>query len=398
MRMPPASFLALSFLLSTTAVQAQSPLASPAFAFSGSGFLTLGAGRMLGGHRDDVGNRECPCYPVDYGQGGIYDGRGGLQWGPDSKLGLQGTASLTGTDLSVTAQAVMRGARDGKTNLEWLYASYRLNERITLQAGRKRLPMFYYSDIQDVGFALPWTHLPPAVYGWEAVNYDGLNLLYQDHWGGWSSTLNLLAGGEHRKESGYYKITDGRRNRTDVKWDNIAGGDLTLAKDWFEARLVYIQSHTRKKSVTGYWDRGLGDLDSATIDADFGPAARQKIHGIALNADWRDWLVRGEFIYISHPGLNYRDYAQQVAVGHRLGRWQPTLTWTRYKQGAVLDQGADPAAMEAWTVRTFTLRYDLTGTSALKVQFDDKREQSGPDYAYRFGNSRLLTFTYDRVF
>jgi hypothetical protein len=46
----------------------------------------------------------------------------------------------------------------------------------------------------------------------------------------------------------------------------------------------------------------------------------------------------------------------------------------------------------------YTLRYDLNDTSAVKIQFDDQHERGGPDYQPRYGNARLLTFSYDQVF
>jgi hypothetical protein len=94
--------------------------------FTGNGFLTVGIGSMLGGSNSTVLGRNCPCFTTDYAQAAIYDGRSGMQWGADSKLGLQGTAALQNSNFSVTAQAVSRGAKNGKIDIEWLYGSYQL--------------------------------------------------------------------------------------------------------------------------------------------------------------------------------------------------------------------------------------------------------------------------------
>src|SRR5512135_737362 len=96
--------------------------------FSGSGFLSVTAGKILGGDRRNVGDFNCPCYVSDYAQAAIYDGRSGLQWGPDSKLGVQGSVSFDSQRISFTAQAVSRGASNGQADLEWLYGSYKLND------------------------------------------------------------------------------------------------------------------------------------------------------------------------------------------------------------------------------------------------------------------------------
>lgn len=364
----------------------------------GSGFLTLGIGKMLGGTRGNVSDFECPCFIADYAQAGVYDGRGSLQARPDSKLGLQGTASIDDGKYSLTGQIVSRGARSGRVNLEWIYASARVSDTLTLQVGRKRLPMFYYSETQDLGLTLPWAHLPPQLYGWEAVNYNGANLYYRDQWGEWSAASNLLVGREFKKESGYWKIYNGKLNRTDIKWDNILGADLTLSRDWFETRLVYIQSKTRTKNVSGTWVPEAQQYDPETIDAEFTPPAHQKIFGIALNADYQNWLFRSEFIHINRPGQTFKDFAQIIAAGYRWGKWQPLVTWSRYKGSAVTDQGGDPDGQEQHATWAFTLRYDLTSSSALKLQYDSQRDRSGPNWAPNYGDARLLTLTYDIVF
>lgn len=396
--------------LAACSVQAQEAAAPPAVQFTGSGFLTLGVGKMLGGTRQEVGDFDCPCFASDYAQAGVYTGSRNLQWKPDSKLGVQGEAALDNRRYSISGQLVARGARNGRVNLEWLYGSYKLNDTVTLQAGRKRLPMFYYSDTQDIGVAFPWTHLPPQLYGWEAVNYNGANLLIQRKLGDWSATANVLSGAESITDAGYDRIYYGRRSRTDAKWKNIVGGDLTLQKDWFETRLVFIQSDTSSRNVGGTWDEALKGYDANTIDPGFTTGIKQRIHGLAFNADYDDWLGRTEWIHITRPGLSFKDFAYIVAVGKRVGKWQGLITRSRYWGTAVVDQGGDPTALEGHATTSLTLRYDLSVSSALKVQLDFQRDQSGPNWGIAndsnspsgvgkpYGNANLLSFTYDKVF
>ena len=364
--------------------------------YSGSGFLTVAAGKMLGGTHTNVEDYNCPCFISDYAQAGVYDGSSSLQWKPDSKLGLQGSASYN--SVSVTAQVVVRGAT-GTPDLEWLYGSYNVNDKVTLQVGRKRLPMFYYSDVQDLGIALPWTHLPPGPYGWEAVNYNGVNVRYQDRWNNWSATANLLAGNESNKDSGYWKIYNGRQSQTSIKWSNIIGGDLTLSKDWLETRAVYIQSDTQENLVSTGWDTA-----NQTYDLPSGPSyppAKQQIYGLTVNLDYQNWLLRTEFIQINHPGLTYRDHAQLIGIGYRHEKWQPMATWSEYK-GTVVTDGVLPTAPASYPnmqqTISLTLRYDLTSSSDLKVQFDSQSDHSDPGWQPNYGNARLLTFTYDSMF
>lgn len=373
----------------------------------GSGFATIGIGHMLGGTSGSVSDYRKPIFISDYAQGGVYEGKGGLQWKPDSKIGYQGVATLPDRRFSVTGQVVSRGAREGALNLEWLYASFKVNDNLTIQAGRKRIPMFYYSDTQDIGVALPWTHLPPQLYGWEAVNYNGVNLAYRGQLSGWDVGANLLAGKESKDKSGYWKVYRGRNNRTDVRWDNILGGDLSLGKDWFETRLVYLQSKVRQKNASGSLDTDPSSASFGSyIDPDSSyssPAGKQKIYGVTFNVDYENLLVRSEFIRIAHNDLmGYTDRAQILAVGYRLGKWTPMYTVANYRSQAEISAGSDPDGQEAHRTHSVTLRYDLTTSSAVKVQLDVQKDRSGPNYTVdgfnRFGNARLLTATYDVVF
>ena len=363
--------------------------------YTGSGFATLGISKMLGGTRANVMDYNCPCFISDYAQAGVYNGTSRLQWKPDSKLGLQGSATYN--SISLTAQAVARGAT-GTADLEWLYGSYKLNDKITIQAGRKRLPMFYYSDVQDIGVALPWTHLPPGPYGWEAVNYNGVNVRYQDQWSDWSAAANLLAGNESNSNSGYWKIYNGRQSQSNIKWSNIIGGDLTLSKDWLETRAVYIQSDTQENYASAIWN-GLTYVPQAA--GPIYPRAKQQIFGLTVNVDHQNWLLRTEFNQINHPGLSYRDHAQLVGVGYHYGKWQPMATWSEYRGTVVTEPTAPASYPNMQQTISLTLRYDLTTSSDLKIQYDNQTDHSSPGYqatGYDYGNSRLLTFSYDLVF
>jgi hypothetical protein len=362
--------------------------------FFGSGFLGITVGKMLSGSSGRANDTECPCFISDYAQTGIYTGKKNLQWQPDSKLGLQGSMTFGNSPYSLTGQIVARGARDGEINLEWLYGNYKINEALTLQLGRKRLPMFFNSDAQDIGYALPWTHLPPQLYGWDVVNYNGANLTWNKPLNnGWHLTANLLAGAETVEESGYWQMYRGPNNRTDVKWDAILGGDINLSNDWLETRFVYIQSHTRQRNVTGSWKEALQAYDPATVDTAYAVHARQRIYGLAINVDRDDWLLKSEIIYIERPGDTFGDRAQILAIGRRIGNWQPMLTWSNYKTMTSV-----AGATEAHINLAATLRYELDDSSAVKVQLDQQHGRSVPGYEPQYGDARLLTLSYDRVF
>jgi Gram-negative porin len=346
-----------------------------------SGFATLAAGKILGGNHDEAADLDynCPCFISDYAQNGVYQQKR-LRFGPDSKLGVQGQVASADGRYSVTGQLVSRGAANGKINLEWLYATAELNSRTTFQFGRKRLPLFNYSDVQDVGHALPWLHLPPQLYGWEVVNYNGANLRFRDQLGSWAINANGFAGTETARDSGYWKIYNGKNSRTAAKWSNILGAEIKGSRDWLELRALYMQSNTQNRI-----------LDT---DEQFSDPKKQKIYGLSVTADFGGPFASAEFLKIDRKADYGGDQAQLYSAGYRLGKYTPLVSYANYQQKLT----DDSAPAEGHYTLSAVLRYDLNSTSALKVQYDIWRDKSGSGFSSQHGDARLLSVSYDLVF
>lgn len=362
--------------------------------FKGSGFMTIVAGKVLGGGAaENAQGYNCPCFLSDYSNAAIYQ-NGYVNLLPDSKLGLQGTAAFNNS-YSLTGQIVARGANSGNVDLEWLYGTVRFNNNLSLQIGRKRLPLSYYSESQDVGQSYPWVHLPPQTYGWDAVNYNGVNFAYEDQWGNWSSGLNLFAGSETVKDNGYFRIYAGKDTRTDSRWSKIYGVNLNLTRDWFETRLVYLQSNSQF---------------STPPTLDFGIPTRQKIYGISFMADYEQWVVRSEFMYTNRKEYYGVDHIQLYGLGYHIGKFLPMVTYANYRQTLTNADymqafGVDPTAAEAHSTTSLLLRYNMTAYSDLKLQYEHWQNKAQPLYftslpgsAGIFRGVNLLSVSYDIAF
>jgi len=337
--------------------------------FNGSGFLTLAAAKKFDSELADG------YAVVDYGQAGIYDDNK-LSIGPDSKLGLQGMLTFN-PQWSATVQVVSRGADEGKINLEWLYATYQVTDDLTLQFGRKRLPLFYFSESQDVGIALPWVRLPPQAYGWDVVNFTGANLIYRGNLGTWSSVAEVFYGNENRKDNPYQEIYNGRNTRTDEKWTDIVGADWTLSRDWFEARFSVVQSDWEVDGVSN---------------------GGQTFYSVAAMADYENWLLRSEYSIIKRLDAAEDDWAVMVGAGRQIGKWLPMLTYSEF-HGTYTDGSPN----ERDSNIALSLRYDLSSSSAIKVQYDIFKDDSDVGItSYNasgyYGDSKMLSVSYDRTF
>jgi len=368
----------LAALLSTTLIHAAQ--AEDAFTFSG--FASAVAGKVMSGSRQEpYYNGHCPCFVADYGHGGLY----GPDWSvkQESKVGVQGTYAFT-PQLSATAQVVGRGVDGIKAGLEWAYLSYDLSPSWTLQVGRKRLPIYYYSDFQDVGYAYTWVRPPSDIYGWEIVNYNGLNATYRGDWGGWAIKSNLFAGREDTKDNLYAHLY--YDTKQDVTWKNILGGDLVLSKDWLTTRLTYIQSDVQQ------WDHDTGERATPAPDS-ARSAEKQIIYGVSANIDIDNWFVRSEYSVFDRSSYSYKARAYMLGAGVRLGAFTPMITATSYAEKNTL--APDTTQHDrGWSA---TLRYEISPSFAVKVQYDQFKDLSGPDLGF-VGHSRLLSIAVDTVF
>lgn len=368
---------ALSAAIATIA--GLSPQAGLAQDFSFSGFATLALGKTSGACTEGAlagqYNLGCTRYIADWGHAGVY--RDSWSAKQETRAGLQGTLTFS-PELSATAQITARALKDQHLNLEWLYMSYKLSPSTTLQVGRKRLPLYYYSDFQDIGYAYNTVRPSPDVYGWEVVNYNGASLSHNSSYGDLTVRSELLLGSENSRDNPYTKLVSDEAK--DVRWSGIGGFTVEASYDWFTGRLSYIRSKLRQT------DRATG-----SVDVDSG-GKHQTFIGLALNADVGSWIVRTEFGRSDREAVGYKARYYLATAGYRWGDFTLTAGSSNYLETAYPDAGYVPVKLRS---HLLALRYELHKGGALKLQMDRVRDQGTPAYV---GNSRLLSASYDLVF
>ena len=334
-----------------------------------SGFASINAGKVLNG--DGVPHLGLePTFLADYPIVSAYKEE--WDFDPESLFGVQIQADLY-DGLSATAQVVARGANDWDPDFEWAYISYEINDSWTIQAGKKRLPLFYYSDFYDVGYAYVWMRAPADNYTWQIFNYTGLNVLYSTELGDWSVTTNLYAGREDDKENkllGNF-FSDGAKIRE--IWKDILGGVASASNDWFEARLT-VMSYTNERyrnDERHFW----GDDDER--DGTF--------YGAAFNFTFENWFVLTEF---SRLDLNADFDTRMITFGYEFNTLTPFIAYSDYDT-----EGEDG---EQHNTTSIGLRWDFHDSAAFKVQFDDVEDKSTALAVA--GDSETITFGVDIVF
>lgn len=292
-------------------------------------------------------------------------------WVSGSVLGLQGNYKLS-PDWSITGQFLVRPDESDLSRLapkvEWLFASYQLNDEIKLRAGQLRLPLYMYSEKLYVGKAYPMAMLPVEVYGSVASNtYKGADILWRTELGSDAELLVQPYLGNFKTSS----LDANKQSYSEVELKNLRGVNLQL--QMLDERL---------KLRTGYFTSELAYPGFA----DFNVALN------TLGASYSDagWFFLGEFTRtnLQFSGLKDVD-AWYVLAGKHLGKWFPYLSY-----------GAEERPLSLVQVGNFVMptENDLRRTAlGLTYNIDDKASVKGEYSRTDFGANNLSTTIFDYV-
>ena len=343
--------------------------------FKVTGFVSVVGGKVISGDANGVpiAGEKCPCYTADWGNAGVY--RDNFSLKPESRAGIQLNYKPT-ADLSLVGQVVVRGT-DSTPNIQWAYGGYKFNKNFELQVGRKRIPLYYYSDFQDIGLSYPWVSTPPELYGWEVTNYNGASLRYNDSFGDMNVSASLFGGSETLKDPLY--LTLYYPNKSEVSWKSIVGGDIEISQGALTMRGVYMTSTARSK----------------VPDLDLDDTAKLTAYGLAMNLDLDQWFILSEVTQLERKfndaGYSYKAPAFTFGAGVHLGEWTPFLNYAQYKESTSDESKYTP---QSYKRLSLTLKYDIDASSAVKAQVDRHT-----DITKNFGgNATVFRISYDRVF
>lgn len=356
------------------------PLAASAATLDLSGFATLTAGSLLdGSNHGKVNEFQCPCFIANYEYAGLYEDNGWTA-AVESTVGVQADIRID-DQLSATLQVDGHAVDGYDAALDWAYLSYRPSNNWTLQAGHKRLPLYYYSDSNYIGYSYPWVRPPVDVYGWEIYAYDGINAIYSATLGDWALRSNVWAGSQKDDDSAMMgKIYNGDRTR--VLWNDILGGAIDAGNDIVNLRLVYMQSGLQQ---TLYPAGGGTPVEQYPADA------KQRIYGAAINVDYGNFLWRSEYNTFVRKEIYQTAPSFFASAGYRVGEVTALYTWSQYREES------DPNYLtpQRYHTQTGTLRWDFRRKMALKAQIDRFKDESTVPFV---GDATLATLSLTTVF
>ena len=342
-----------------------------------SGFTTIAAGKAYSGDDTTFNAFKCPCVIANYEHGTTYDNR---HWDlkQESLAGLQLRYQLD-DKLSATVQAVSRASENMKLDVDWAYLSYDVTPDTTVHVGRRRLPIYAFSDSVYIGYSLPWIRVPQDIYGWEVGAFNGVTVTHRKSIADWALTASVFAGKESTRKNLEMQRIYYNGARVDDAWKHILGANLDLSNDIFGVRLIYMQNSI---DVTSY---PAGEEPQSVI------GTRQRVMGISASVDYENFLFRGEANTFMRPSQDFRSKSWTASVGYKIGDFTPLLGFSKYTEKLT----AGYTALQIDNTRFAALRWDFRKNMDLKLQWDSVIDRSAVPFS---GSGKAVSLALDAVF
>jgi porin-like protein len=355
-----------------------------------SGYGSVIGGKTLGTVDDPLnpGQTRDQILTADFYDVGQYNNDFSLA--PESIFALQTDMDL-GQDLKATAQLVAKGVDDFSPEFDWYYLTYQASSNLTLMAGRRNIPMYYYSEYSEVGYAYPWMRPPSNLYWWQITQFNSIQAMYDFELGDYSNTVTFFYGNENsygNKEMLYYdKLYGGTAVTVNEFWTNIVGANWNISGDNFDVRVVYFQNDRDRETIQ----------QDGSID-DYTPFTQQFM-GIGGSIDLDPITILFDYNYVSYDdarGTRFPTYL--VSAVYNMDDFQPYVVYSKADHKRTKGLGATND-LEEHNIIGVGVRYNFLPKASLKVQFDQFTDQGdkATGWAYH-GDSDTITVGVDFIF
>lgn len=353
-----------------------------------SGYGSIVAGKTLGTVDDPLnpGQRRDEILTADFYDVGQYDND--LTFNAESVFALQAVARLS-DGLKITAQLVAKGTDDYEPEFDWLYLTYDLTEDWTLMAGRRNIPMYYYSEFSEIGYAYPWVRPPSNLYWWQITQFNGVHAMRSFEWGDYSNTITMFYGNEYshnNKEMNYYdRLYRVPSTQVDEFWTNIAGVNWNISGDNFDVRFVYFQNDRDR-------DRFFADGRKES-DAPFS----QKFMGVGGTLTFYPLTILFDYNLVKYDDARGTEFPTfLLSLAYSFDEIQPYVTYSKADHKRTNIPTND---LEEHYIASIGVRYDFLPNAALKIQYDRFVDQGyAPNVWNYHGDADTIAIGVDFVF
>lgn len=278
----------------------------------------------------------------------------------DSIFGLQISHRLN-DEFSLTGQLVARGPDNFDTELGWAYATYTYQPETVFKIGRVRLPLFFYSDQQEVGYTYPWIRLPVEVYQFTFSSMEAVDVSHSIPFSKGTLETQFYVGSLSEEVDGMM-----------FEIEEATGAILKFRRNQVQLRAGYNRGYVTRE-VTGTPLEALVENNSEFVAEDY----LVEFYSAALHWQQSRFFTFTEWTRIeADSALSLDRDGWLVQVGTYLGRFTPHLTYSkldqRLRSGATRDL-QKPFLIEEESITAGT-RYDLDDGIALKleIQYHDE--------------------------
>lgn len=398
------ALIGLSLLALSCAASAQEADTASSLRFSG--FATLGMT-----HND---NKEMGAI---FSSAQHHPARQGWSSGLDTVAGLQMDWSIReGT--SVTVQGVARAGNDGEPELRLAYLRQQVTNETAVRVGRIRSPLFFDSDVAEIGYAYLMVRPPLALYGTmnSVAAIDGGDLQWRHSFGDVAVMAQAYYGNYGYKHR-FYNLSP--VVTADANLENIRGLALTasLPKVTVRASRTWVDRYTMRSSQVSTLNSGLDQLSTNLrgVGLLFGNSAwvteadqiagykntfdnRPIYTSVGFDSTLENWRLLGEWTQLDSQSKMVGKYEGfHLTTGYSFGDFTPYVSVSRFERKskaldtsafaatgnpmlgtldagilgmkAGLDQAASFADLSTRAI-SYGMRWDCAENMAVKLQYD----------------------------
>jgi len=355
-----------------------------------SGYGSIVAGKTLGSVEDPLnpGQKRDEILTADFYDVGQYNND--ITFNAESIFALQAVADL-GTGLKVTAQLVAKGVENFSPEFDWYYLTYQATDALTLMAGRRNIPMYYFSEYSEVGYAYPWMRPPSNLYWWQITQFNGIHAMYDFDLGDYSNTITVFYGNEYSDDNVemlyYDKLYGGSARTVNEFWTDILGMNWNISGDNFDVRFVYFQNDRDRETIQ----------QDGSID-DYTPFSQTFI-GFGGTVDFEPFTILFDWNFVEYDDANGTEFPTYlVSLVYNHDAYQPYISYSKADHERTKGASATEDLEEHY-IASYGLRYNFLPNASLKVQYDHFVDQGHAPSGWAYhGDSDTVTVGVDFIF
>lgn len=319
----------------------------------------------------------------------------GLDFGVDSKLGLQANARLNEQFSGAVQVLVQRGKEnEDLPRVSMAFAQWQPTSALAVRVGRLRWGAFFATESLAIGYSNPWVRVPVDVYAQVPMyTIDGIDASYQLNFGDTSLTVQPMFGTTNFQLPEPFPGVGGINGKS----KNLLGINLLAENGPWTVRAGY-----NRTKLTVYNNTTLQLFDALRMADGALPGAAALADQLEVNDKRGEFMgvgviYNGSKVFLQSELTRRRTKSFMadttgwyVTGGYRLGKMMPYVTYAKLTVDSPLSNDTLPTtgAMgmlgqgvnmllstgnNGQQTTSVGARYDFYKNAAFKVQFDHIR-------------------------